>query len=353
MHNETNQAKVFLITFFSLLISGILLLIYTSYYIQPIQGDLTRLGGYSERDYGWNIPKRMLNDSVTLARTYDKYYDIVVLGDSFSNLGLWQSYLANDYNMTFTTLHWDNNTIESIINSQIFKDNPPKLFIIELGTRSFPIRFTSSNSTCNSEMVERNKSRLNLEVANQHSSFSYAYRNTYTKWNEVNLKFALLYLENSLLRMLIKNDFSKVMRYDLTRNDLFSNKNNDSVLLLSTWFDSKVWSDEEISKAICSVIDIQNKVQSNGRTLFILLPIPDKSSAYKKYIKNPSFSDINNISIQLANSKINTPKIELLIAKAIDAGDKDVYLPNDTHFGTIGYELVAKSIKDLLANLKK
>lgn len=46
---------------FSLLVVGLTLALVAAawalgWWLQPVYGDLTRLGGYAERDYGWNEP---------------------------------------------------------------------------------------------------------------------------------------------------------------------------------------------------------------------------------------------------------------------------------------------------------
>jgi hypothetical protein len=352
MLKEISISKKYSFIVLLLIFIGLTILISISIYVQPLQGDLTRLGGYAERDFGWNIPRKVLSDDVHLAKSYDKYYDIVILGDSFSKSGLWQSFLTENTNFTFTTLHWDNATVEEIINNQIFKTSPPKLFIVEMGARSLPLRFSSAaNAVCDPKKGTNFSNNWFSQFGDPHISFVEIHRETKTAWSEINLKFALMYLENSSLRWLFKDDFSKVKNYALNVNNLFSNRKSDEILLLSTWFDAKVWSDEEIAKAMCSISDIQNRVQSNGKTMFIILPIPDKGTAYEKYIINPKFSSMQELTSKLLNYNINTPRLDILIHKAIDNGEKDVYLPNDTHFGTKGYQLTAKSVTNFLVDM--
>jgi hypothetical protein len=351
MPNKIVISKLYTLILLSIIFIGMAILITISIYVQPLQGDLTRLGGYAERDFGWNIPRKVLSDDVQLARSYDKYYDIVILGDSFSKSGLWQSFLTDKTNFSFTTLHWDDTTVEEVINNQIFKSNPPKLFIVEMGARSLPMRFSSANAECDTNKGTKSMNNWFTQDVRPHIPFIEINRQTKTRWSDINLKFALLYLENSLLRWFFNDDFSKVRKYALNATNLFSNRNSDEILLLSTWFDAKVWSDEEIAKAICSISNIQDTVQSNGKTMFIILPIPDKGTAYEKYIINPKFSSMEELTLKLIKYNINTPRLDLILNKAIENGVKDVYLPNDTHYGTTGYQLTAKAVADFLVGM--
>ena len=126
MPDTNTESKRYLLILISLVVSAMGILALTSVYIQPLSGDLTRMGGYAERDFGWNIPRNVLSNDFSLSGTYDRYYDIVVLGDSFSKSGMWQAFLTEKRNLTFTTLHWDDITVEGVINNNIFKTTPPK-----------------------------------------------------------------------------------------------------------------------------------------------------------------------------------------------------------------------------------
>ena len=60
---------------------------------------------------------------------------------------------------------------------------------------------------------------------------------------------------------------------------------------------------------------------------------------------------MQELTPKLLNYNINTPRLDILLHKAIDNGEKDVYLPNDTHFGTKGYQLTAKSVTNFLVDM--
>ena len=349
MYNNEVFPKLYLIILLSIFFLGLGLLIVTSLYIQPLEGDLTRIGGYSERDFGWNMPRTKLSDDVKLAKKYDKYYDIVVLGDSFSNSGIWQTFLANNTNLSFVTLHWDDTGISDILNNSHFVENPPRLLIAETGVRALPLRFAPEDNSCDLITEKHLVSDLTIKKDGSNSSLIRVNRNTVTNFSNINLSFALKYIKNSLLRLTIDNDFTKVKNYKLKRSDLFSNSKSNEILILETWFDSKLWSEKEITNAICSISNIQNRVQSNGKTLFILLSIPDKGISYRNFISNPEYSHTDGLSDNLLKSGINTPRLDAKLQQEIEKGEKDVYLPNDTHFGTKGYELTAQSILDLIS----
>lgn len=59
------------------------------FYFQPYWGPLTRKSGYLENNFGWTQPQEIFDKPLfRIAKSvaeYDKYYDVVVIGDSFSH----------------------------------------------------------------------------------------------------------------------------------------------------------------------------------------------------------------------------------------------------------------------------
>jgi hypothetical protein len=349
MREQSLSPQKYLTLLLSLILSGLLALAGLSFYVQPLEGDLTRMGGYAERDFGNNIPRQLLAGDIVLSNAYDKYYDVVVIGDSFSRSGLWQSYLRQKTGYSFTTLHWDNASLETVMANPIFKQSPPKLVIAEIGVRDLPFRFAGQKAECVSEPPEKFVKGAPLAFVETPVEFVDVSRPTVPRLEDINMKFALFFLENKLLRIVFHGRFDNVKSYPLTRADLFSNRKSDEILLLQTWFDEKLWTEAEISNAICRTLDLQARVQANGKTMFILLPIPGKNTAYAKYIAKPDFANTESTNQAWAVAPINAPRLDKMLEKAIDSGEKDVYLPNDTHFGTRGYQLAAAAVVDFLA----
>lgn len=335
----------FLSVFFCLLAAAMAALVATSIYVQPLEGDLARMGGYAERDFGWNRPRQLLAAEVKLDYAYEHYHDVLVIGDSFSKSGLWQSFLRRDTGLSFATLHWDKVSVDALLANPAFLREPPKIVIAEFGIRSFPQRFTGSSGT-GCAVPARSATALPSLPKGSPTPVAMveSRRRTESALADINLKFALLFLEKTSLRALFNHDFTPVKKYALTRQDLFSNRKSGELLVLESWFDRKEWSKEELDRAVCSAANLQAHIQSNGQTLLLLLPIPDKGSAYAKYIVKPEFASTAEIFQRLADSGLNTARADWLLREAIDRGEQDVYLPDDTHLGTRGYQLVAEAL---------
>src|SRR5580692_12126498 len=73
---------------------------------EKLTGDLTRLGGYGEREFGWTGIEEQFNPPLAQPGRLDAGYDIVVIGDSFSlrttpdrqtrTGSFWTDFLANE-----------------------------------------------------------------------------------------------------------------------------------------------------------------------------------------------------------------------------------------------------------------
>ena len=82
------RPREFLMVFF---VMGLVAPIAVLRFLQPLSGDLTRLGLLPERAFGWNIAEPIIaGRSATVEKLEDA--EILVIGDSFSISGVWQAY---------------------------------------------------------------------------------------------------------------------------------------------------------------------------------------------------------------------------------------------------------------------
>ncbi len=70
----------------AMLLPIVLSLLITSTMIEPLNGNMTRIGGYLESDYAGTAQVRLENRSSERHGNYDRYSDVVVLGDSFRRI---------------------------------------------------------------------------------------------------------------------------------------------------------------------------------------------------------------------------------------------------------------------------
>jgi hypothetical protein len=315
------------------------------FYLEPLEGDLTRIGSYKESDYGWNKPLLVSpNETVSYARYPNQnsaYYPVVVLGDSFSNFRGrrnfgWQQLLSDYSGLDSVTYDRKKVRIEDFIESEHYNKQPPALLIFQFVERKLGYMASLAPANCpaaQSPVI----APLLVETAIKSTDFGLYNRPE----GLASLGEAIYFLFN---RVSFKR---KVRINNLTRDDLFSSKFSSQLLWFYKDLEKFQLEDAELKKVGCYLSYLQNRVQSNGRTRFLIMISPDKTTIYRRYFENTSFETRDMIGL-VARSGLNLLRLDHSLSRAADNGVKDIYLPNDTHWGFVGNDLAAKSVIDFL-----
>jgi hypothetical protein len=323
--------------------------------IEPLNGHLTRIGGYAENDFGWNQPQETFQSKFyTSGRNgfFNEYHDVIAFGDSFTNYtpgevmhpaGYWPNYFVNNTGLNLIAFHLFNTDLIRLIDSAAFKKFPPRLFIYEVVERDAINELAKIEGDCK---LKKSPQIKPLFIQPYESALLTFERNTKSGISNLNFDESGHYLKKAIIRK-ANNNFSKVDKITLNRKGLFSSKLSKETLVFKSDFKFKPYNEANIRKGLCGLINLQNKVQSNNKTLFVALIAPDKSSAYSNHSK--SFHDKENSLIDyFSKQPINLPRVDVALKKEIEKGMVDVYLPNDTHWGSLGHKIAAQTIVDYL-----
>ena len=98
----------------------------------------------------------------------------------------------------------------------------------------------------------------------------------------------------------------------------------------------------------CRIERMRQQVEANGQTRFVLIVAPDKLTAYSDFISDEKLRNISKLSQLSERNKNVIPRIDLALTKAIRKGEQDVYLPDDTHWGSSGHRIAAETLIDFL-----
>jgi hypothetical protein len=79
----------------------------------------------------------------------------------------------------------------------------------------------------------------------------------------------------------------------------------------------------------------------------VVLTIPFE--AYLNVYKNFDQEKIHWMDEISKHPKLRAPRLDLALQKEIDRGSQDVYLPNDTHWGTTGHKVTAHTLINYLS----
>ena len=322
-------------------------------WMQPLSGGLTRVGGFMERDFGWNEPQKhfpTMQFTVAKGSKYTQYYDIVVLGDSFSRTfpnTLWQNHFVARTGLSLITYDLVRTDIHTLVSSPEFSTHPPRVVIYETVERSFVDRGNSwDDGNCQAKETKKpDWMPLTTESSNQ--TFTEHIRSTDTGFFHPNISNSAYYLKR-----LIKKTFNKkpnrALKYPLTRSDLFSNRLNEFILVY--WDDLNRYSvsEKRLNNAICGFYTMQNTFQKNGKTLFVGMVAPDKLTAYFDWIKDFDREKTHWMTEIDKHPELNMIPLLKALRREIANGGQDVYLPNDTHWGPTGMKVASNTLYQYL-----
>jgi hypothetical protein len=130
---------------------------------------------------------------------------------------------------------------------------------------------------------------------------------------------------------------------------LFSSRASDRLLVFDEEFDLEGWSRGRIGQAICNLLAAQELVQRNGRTAFVFLIAPDKLTAYAEVLADRQHKGVDRLPGFYRETRLNQIRVLDPLRAAIRRHVRDVYLPNDTHWGSAAHEIVADQVVSYLA----
>lgn len=304
-----------------------------SIYSQPISGDLTRIGGYSERDFGWRSTQPVISVKGNGQSIIDP--DILVLGDSFSEKNLWQSELSAKLNKKILSFKYSGCGCIANWIRYALSHKTARTAIIETVERSFVPRFRAINPC-------EDASPIPMRMPESATS---ALRSTWPPTIYISQTFRVV---KSSLKMAYTNRAIRggAINAPLIGNcALFSNRRADRILYYPEDELKLKWKQEEIESAITNALHLKDLAESRGKKL-ILLVVPDKLSVYQECLaENPHRNQLKQIDItrSLIAAGVSTPD---LLTPFQDAASKvaDLYFPNDTHLSPRGNILMADQL---------
>ncbi|MFM8333414.1 MAG: alginate O-acetyltransferase AlgX-related protein [Candidatus Methylumidiphilus sp.] len=352
--------KRYVLGLVSLLFAEMLVLVGTSYYLEPLVGDMTRLGSYAENDFGWNDPQQVfVHEASPLLDSYEQYADILVVGDSFSFAGLfgmlnfpWQTFLAAETGLTIATIshythtvppRYDATLIPKIVSSDAFQKQPPRILIMEIVERQLSI-LPDVGGECAGIVQSAKAHDLRFSPTAQPT------REAQRKKERPPLAEQTAYAQKYLLGLLRRDSDETpiVSQLALTSSKLFSSKRSGVLLVYEGDIKKKNWGKSELTEIRCKLVKLQNLVQKNGKTFFVAMLVPDKLTAYSGYLQDRSDANSSVIGSLALDQSLHIPRIDKAIQAEIDAGAIDVYLPNDTHWAYRGHQTAASALNQYL-----
>lgn len=307
------------------------------FYFGSLEGDLARLGGLPERDFGWQEPQPLIQaknlHSYPLAEA-----DVLVIGDSFSASLVWQSQLVLG-GLKPSTLHWSDvklcdGDFGEVVRQSGFRG---RYVIIEAVERTIQGRMRS---------ICKKGSRLNKSGEYSSSPPPTSQTNFLLKGDRLGVKRVIEAIVNKFRYTYQSSSYKEfdTVRMILTEGgcSLFSNRMCNYGLYYFEDFS------KETFKSVDNVLSINKNIGKEGMQT-IWLVVPDKSTIYIGYGKYNLSSYVNVWEILRESGDLNVPNLgEEFIKKSRLI--KDFYAPNNTHLSPNGYLFLGDLV---LGNIQK
>jgi len=312
-----------------------------SFIFQPIDGDLTRIGAYAERDFGWSAPQPVVDTFAGEPATGSP--DILILGDSFSGENIWQSVLSAEQRKKIQTFPFQPGCIGKWV-AQAAMQKSASTIIIETVEREFVSRFRDLGScpaalagpiqfVTSKTLAERPRGWPNMPV---YYTAKVAYH-TLEMEMVGNGKISAAAINAPVVNAPIDAQCAN-----------FSNRVSNRFLYFADDEAKRVWRKEEVSQAVSNLLRLQQTVVDRNKQ-FLFALVPDKLSVYQDCMspeQRPTMT-LNAFSM-LIGANVNMPDLEAVF-RANRSRVRDLYRPNNTHLSTAGYKLMAHTIAGLLA----
>lgn len=321
------------------------------WYAQPIAGDITRTGAFLERDYGWNQPQQAI-PKTTRSQPEAGKQRMWVIGDSFSEAGLWQGYLRDRYSFDFTHLNHINH--KRLLARLANPARKPDVLVLEIGERGIPDFFDAPSknfgkaASCDTlDKAPATADNVDFIALQHHINQlpDYPAKARATQLTQANQISQGLHYAKLHLDILRKPSKRKGTAFALTRNDLMSNRQSDHLLVYYADLLMKDYpNDESIQTIQCNLELLARELRAHNIP-FVIAAVADKSSVYAPYLKDERFRReplLSRLDLQRIPEAINLLPIKREI---VAAGTVDVYLPNDTHWGHAGYQIMAAAVQ--------
>lgn len=339
---SSSNARHFLAGF----ICAAILLLFTgvglAIYLEPIQGDLTRIGRLGERFF---VPQKIQPAQTRYQNPPSTDADIMVLGDSFSAQNLWQSRVHDNTGMNSISFHYDDipcieRWFQDAIGGVISRK--AKIIIFSTVERLFIPRFGSSMTDCDAKAYEPRKTDKT------------AYPLPVSKYDvfPVDLSWLLKAVSNQhkLESRQGRMNFDKSTIVNLEKRGLFSNRLRGKLLYYGP--DDELrnheWTPERSAQAVANLQRYQSLANIKGIQLIVFV-VPDKSMVYAPWVKPGQIPIPDNYDVfETLENSFGAEANLLPEFRQLAAQQKDFYLPNDTHVSIAGYQFMGDHITALL-----
>ncbi len=324
--------------------------------VPPYVGDLTRLGGYSEHDYGWTEPQLRFDPPLYRAHVFDEPADVLIIGDSMSlhrrgeqtDPGTyWPNFLAARTGWRIAALHRNEWTMDQVLALPQYRRTPPRILILQFAERAVvALERTIATYAGSGDCILAPSGALAAPALDAEplavAPEAYA-RLQPSERGGIDFSRGANHLRQTVERM-IAPGLSSVRSFELGRGGLFSSRRDRRLLVYRDDLLKIGMSEQRLNAQRCALTALRNAVQAAGSTHMMILVVPDKLTAYYAELSDPPMDYPDVFGVLSAGGTLELPRLDHAFARAADAGGIDLFMPNDSHPGATGQMLIADAV---------
>ncbi len=311
--------------------------------LEPNTGDLTRVGGLSERAFGWRGEKPRFASELSGYHQDGRPFEgaeVLVLGDSFSHQAHygfgWQNWLVAATGLELATFDLHRRGALEILGSREVRAKPPRLILFECSELSAAERLPTYPGDCR---VPAPKVWAPLSVAPMAVATEPFRRRTSMGWNiEGRVDLAMHVIKLRVSALLGQSGVRILPMGDLRR---FTSR-DQSLLVYGYAVPRGDSGSVDLPRSACG---LRNLVAFAARELGApLVPFfaGNKLSIYAPDIPGAPASYQGFLPRLIEASGIPVPRLSEALREAVEAGSLDVYLPDDSHWSDEGHRITAE-----------
>ena len=311
-----------------------------SWWVEPLHGDLTRVGRWPERDYGPREPSVPIEVAATSGR--QRNASILVLGDSFARDNLWQSVLQKSTGRSVQSFDIDRTCLKEWLAAAL-ADRSSSVIVVQAVERGVIAHFARVRD-CGQARIRPFEVGAGT-ATNERHRWPLTLDARYLAGTAFNLARASIRGE---IRPGKSRTVNVALRKDCAR---FSSRRSDRLLYYAEEDLKADWSEADIKSSVARILEIQRAVEQAGKR-FVFVLAPDKSAVYSRcFVEARPGSRGPRINELLIAAGVNAPDMTGEYEKRIHTV-VDLYNPNDTHWSNAGHVLAAEMVARVLGGSK-
>lgn len=330
--------------------------------LDPPDGDLTELGGYAENRFGPKTPQAIFVPPLAEAARSGVRYDVLVFGDGFSRPGAeerhtryghyWTDHLRNLTGLTVGVRPVDAEPLAAYLASPDFRERPPRALVLQLSERDLAKRVGGLELSTVTVPRPRTVATLRPITAQPLNRQPRAMERARARaWNPPPIGHAFDLLVKALPRAVLNVTDGPVEERALAYAGLFSSAAATTTLFHQEDFRSWRTDQRLLEDRRTGLHAIQDAVEANGVTRFLLLVAPDKGTVYADFLLDPPAHRSAVDEVLTADPSLQTVPLASGLTALAAAGVRDLYAPNGSRWGLEGQLYAARTVAGTLGRL--